>query len=124
MGLTNQPNPTKGIIIMDKFTSQVQVEETAEFHAWLDAQEVADIHAIEAETVSIHGQHRIAMEAAAEEGYEWEEVESDDGHCELYASELYEAQAEWEAEQYEGEEPEMELPNDLFMIFDDPDYWA
>ena len=109
---------------MDKFTSQVQVEETAEFHAWLDAQEVADIHAIEAETVSIHGQHRIAMEAAAEEGYEWEEVESDDGHCELYASELYEAQAEWEAEQYEGEEPEMELPNDLFMIFDDPDYWA
>ena len=127
---------------MDKFTSQVQVEETAEFHAWLDAQEVADIHAIEAETVSIHEQHRIAMEAAknrtytaeeiemyeslieAEEGHEWEEVESDDGHCELYASELYEAQAEWEAEQYEGEEPEMELPNDLFMIFDDPDYWA
>jgi hypothetical protein len=49
MGLTNQPNPTKGIIIMDKFTSQIQVEDTADFQAWLDAQEVADIRAMEAE---------------------------------------------------------------------------
>ena len=53
--------------------------------------------------------------------------------------ELSDAQGEWEAEQYEAElsdfdphrdfyaemddEPVMELPNDLFMIFDDPDYW-
>jgi hypothetical protein len=36
---------------MDKFTSQVQVEETAEFQAWLDAQEVADIQAMEAEAL-------------------------------------------------------------------------
>ena len=36
---------------MDKFTSQVQVEETAEFQTWLDAQEVADIQAMEAEEV-------------------------------------------------------------------------
>ena len=28
---------------MDKFTSQVQIEETADFQEWLDAQEVADI---------------------------------------------------------------------------------
>ena len=58
---------------------------------------------------------------------------------ELTAADLYNAQAEWEAEQYEAElsdfdphrdfyaemddEPVMELPNDLFMIFDDPDYW-
>ena len=34
---------------MDKFTSQVQVEETADFQEWLDAQEVADIQAMEAE---------------------------------------------------------------------------
>jgi len=53
--------------------------------------------------------------------------------------ELSDAQGEWEAEQYEAElsdfdphrdfyaemddEPVMELPNDLYMIFDDPDYW-
>tara|TARA_Y100000816_G_scaffold20845_1_gene13478 strand:+ start:248 stop:493 length:246 start_codon:yes stop_codon:yes gene_type:complete len=41
---------------------------------------------------------------------------------ELTAADLYDAQAEWEAEQYEGE-PVMELPDDLFMVFDDPDYW-
>ena len=76
------------------------------------------------ETVSIEEQHRIAMEAAKnrtytaeeiemyesliedEEGYEWEEVESDDGHYELY-----------------DDEPVMDLPNDLFMVFDDADYW-
>jgi len=34
---------------MDKFTSQIQVEDTADFQAWLDAQEVADIRAMEAE---------------------------------------------------------------------------
>jgi hypothetical protein len=55
---------------------------------------------------------------------------------ELTAADLYDAQGEWEAEQYEAElsdfdphrdfyaemddEPVMELPNDLYMIFDDP----
>ena len=61
---------------------------------------------------------------------------------ELTAADLYDAQGEWEAEQYEAEEPlptfdphrdfyaemddepVMELPNDLYMIFDDPDYWG
>jgi hypothetical protein len=69
---------------------------------------------------------------------------------ELTAADLYDAQAEWEAEQYEWEweevgthagaelyaaqvereagmfegEPVMYLPNDLFMVFDDPDYWG
>ena len=54
--------------------------------------------------------------------------------------ELSDAQGEWEAEQYEEElsdfdphrdlyaemddEPVMDLPDDLFMIFDDPDYWG
>ncbi len=37
---------------MDKFTSQIQVEDTADFQAWLDAQEVADIRAIEAEALA------------------------------------------------------------------------
>ena len=45
---------------MDKFTSQVQVEETAEFQAWLDAQEVADLRAMEAEAL------RMARATAAE----------------------------------------------------------
>ena len=67
---------------------------------------------------------------------------------ELAAADLYEAQAAWEADQadhkveyewteeaiaweegmhpdnlYDGE-PVMELPNDLYMVFDDPDYWG
>ena len=70
---------------------------------------------------------------------------------ELDEHDLRVAQAEWEAEQYEwtedaiaweegmnpdelydydefdelyGGEPIMDLPDDLFMIFDDPDYWG
>jgi 1-aminocyclopropane-1-carboxylate deaminase/D-cysteine desulfhydrase-like pyridoxal-dependent ACC family enzyme len=82
---------------------------------------------------------------------------------ELTAADLYDAQAEWEAQQeaelsdfdphrdfyaemddeayewteeaiaweegmhldnlYDGE-PVMDLPNDLYMVFDDPDYWG
>jgi len=38
---------------MDKFTSQVQVEETAEFQAWLDAQEVSDLRKMEEEALKI-----------------------------------------------------------------------
>ena len=34
---------------MDKFTSQIQVEDTADFQEWLDIQEVADIRAMEAQ---------------------------------------------------------------------------
>ena len=55
--------------------------------------------------------------------------------------ELSDAQSEWEDEQYEWTEeaiaweegmhpdnlydgePVMDLPNDLYMVFDDPDYW-
>ena len=61
---------------------------------------------------------------------------------ELTAADLYDAQAEWEAEQYEWTEeaiaweegmhpdnlydgePVMHLPNDLYMVFDDPDYFG
>ena len=43
---------------MDKFTSQAQVEETADFQAWLDAQEVADIRAMEAEALARTRQQR------------------------------------------------------------------
>ena len=56
--------------------------------------------------------------------------------------ELADAQGDWEAEQYEWTEeaiaweegmhpdnlydgePVMDLPNDLYMVFDDPDYWG
>ena len=56
---------------------------------------------------------------------------------ELTAADLYDAQGEWEAQQEEelsdfdphrdfyaemDAEPVMHLPNDLYMIFDDPDY--
>jgi hypothetical protein len=34
---------------MDKFTSQIQVEESADFQEWLDTQEVADLLAMEDE---------------------------------------------------------------------------
>ena len=34
---------------MDKFTSQIQVEDTTDFQEWLDAQEVADIRAMESD---------------------------------------------------------------------------
>ena len=34
---------------MDKFTSHIQVEESTDFQMWLDAQEVADIRAMESE---------------------------------------------------------------------------
>jgi|TARA_R110002051_G_scaffold20685_1_gene56038 hypothetical protein len=37
---------------MDKFTSQVQIEDTADFQVWLDAQEVADIRAMEVEALA------------------------------------------------------------------------
>tara|TARA_R100000951_G_scaffold52001_1_gene43774 strand:+ start:425 stop:628 length:204 start_codon:yes stop_codon:yes gene_type:complete len=34
---------------MDKFTSQIQIEDSADFQEWLDTQEVADIRAMESE---------------------------------------------------------------------------
>ena len=34
---------------MDKFTSHIQVEESTDFQMWLDAQEVADLLAMEDE---------------------------------------------------------------------------
>ena len=48
---------------------------------------------------------------------------------ELTAADLYDAQAEWEDDHdtdfYEWiDEPIMDLPDDLYMIFDDPDYWG
>ena len=45
---------------MDKFTSQIQVEDTADFQAWLDAQEVADIRAMEAEEAEALARARAA----------------------------------------------------------------
>ena len=41
---------------------------------------------------------------------------------ELTAADLYDAQSEWEAEQYELEEPEMILEDDLYMIIEDDPY--
>ena len=41
---------------------------------------------------------------------------------EFLPADLYEAQAEWEAEQAELEEAEMILEDDLYMIFEDDPY--
>ena len=57
---------------MDKFTSQAQVEETADFQAWLDAQEVADIRAMEAEEAESLASVRTA--AAIRELIEWKKT--------------------------------------------------
>ena len=45
---------------MDKFTSQVQIEETPDFQEWLDTQEVADIRAMEAEQAEALRRVRLA----------------------------------------------------------------
>ena len=45
---------------MDKFVTNVQVEEDAEFQVWLDAQEVADIRAMEAEQAQALRRVRLA----------------------------------------------------------------
>ena len=57
---------------MDKFTSQVQIEETADFQEWLDAQEVADIQAMEAEEAEALASVRTA--AAIRELIEWKKT--------------------------------------------------
>ena len=75
------------------------------------------------EEVSIFEHHRRAMEAAENRTHTEEEIAMYKRTIELDAEDLARAQGEWESEQYEGE-PVMELPNDLFMVFDDPDYWG
>jgi hypothetical protein len=45
----------------NKFATNLQVEEDPDFQAWLDAQEVADIRAMEAEQVAaLRGVRRLA----------------------------------------------------------------
>jgi hypothetical protein len=52
---------------MDKFTSQIQVEEDPAFQAWIDAQEVADLREMEEE--ALRGARLIALnEILAAEG--------------------------------------------------------
>tara|TARA_R110000824_G_scaffold247927_1_gene437006 strand:- start:196 stop:474 length:279 start_codon:yes stop_codon:yes gene_type:complete len=89
---------------MNKFANNVSVEEDLNFQAWLDAQEVADIQTMERElderdmrceeaeieAEAIANVRRMAMEQGlsddcdAWEPLDWEEIESDDGHRELY----------------------------------------
>ena len=80
----------------NKFATNVQVEEDKEFQVWLDAQEVADIQAMdseldefdmrceeaEIEAEALANVRRMAMEQGLSD--DWEEIESDDGHRELY----------------------------------------
>tara|TARA_R100001244_G_scaffold100081_1_gene74649 strand:+ start:278 stop:541 length:264 start_codon:yes stop_codon:yes gene_type:complete len=84
---------------MNKFANNVSVEEDLNFQAWLDAQEVADIQAMESELdefdmrceeAEIEAEvlanvRSMAMEQGlSDDCGDWEEIESDDGHRELY----------------------------------------
>ena len=113
---------------MDKFTTNQFAEETT----------AADIYAMREEFR--HEEQELAEIADAQwhafqddhdtDFYEW--IDELDEH------DLRVAQAEWEAQQEAelsdfdphrdfyaemDDEPVMELPNDLYMVFDDPDYW-
>tara|TARA_R100001377_G_scaffold34368_1_gene18910 strand:+ start:161 stop:457 length:297 start_codon:yes stop_codon:yes gene_type:complete len=74
---------------MNKFANNVSIEEDPSFQAWLDAQEVADIRAMEEEQEALFNVRGMAMEKSLDdnepsEEWDWEEVESDDGHRDLY----------------------------------------
>jgi hypothetical protein len=53
----------------NKFATNLQVEEAADFQAWLDAQEVADIRAMEAEALA-----SVRTAAAIRELIEWKKT--------------------------------------------------
>ena len=92
---------------MDKFTTNQFAEETtaADIYAMREEfrqeeQELAEI--AEAQWQAFQDDHDTDF-------YEWTDEYELDEH------DLRVAQAEWEAE--------MNLENDLYMVFDDPDYW-
>ena len=113
---------------MDKFTTNQFAEENtaADIYAMREEfrqeeQELAEI--ADAQWHAFQDDHDTDF-------YEWTD--------ELDEHDLRVAQAEWEAQQEAelsdfdphrdfyaemDDEPVMELPNDLYMVFDDPDYW-
>ena len=82
---------------MDKFTTNQFAEENT----------AADIYAMREEF------RQEEQELAEIAEAQWESFQDD--YDELDEHDLRVAQAEWEAE--------MNLENDLYMVYDDPDYW-
>ena len=83
---------------MDKFTTNQFAEENT----------AADIYAMREEF------RQEEQELAEIAEAQWESFQDD--YDELDEHDLRVAQAEWEAE--------MNLENDLYMVYDDPDYWG
>ena len=95
---------------MDKFTTNQFAEETTSAYLYeleqshrQEEQELAEI--AEAQWEAFQDDHDT-------EFYDWVDEGIED---ELDEHDLRVAQAEWEAE--------MNLENDLYMVYDDPDYW-
>ena len=96
---------------MDKFTKNQFAEETTSAYLYeleqshrQEEQELAEI--AEAQWEAFQDDHDT-------EFYDWVDEGIED---ELDEHDLRVAQAEWEAE--------MNLENDLYMVYDDPDYWG
>ena len=96
---------------MDKFTTNQFAEETTSAYLYeleqshrQEEQELAEI--AEAQWEAFQDDHDT-------EFYDWVDEGIED---ELDEHALRVAQAEWEAE--------MNLENDLYMVYDDPDYWG
>ena len=96
---------------MDKFTTNQFAEETTSAYLYeleqshrQEEQELAEI--AEAQWEAFQDDHDT-------EFYDWVDEGIED---ELDEHDLRVAQAEWEAE--------MNLENDLYMVYDDPDFWG
>ena len=101
---------------MSKFDTQIHVEEIAyeptqadwqEYNEWLESQEAAEPE-LEPSDFDPHRDFYAEMDS---DEYEWTEeaIEWEEG---MHPDNLYDG------------DPVMDLPNDLFMVFDDPDYWG
>ena len=108
---------------MDKFTTNQFAEETtaADIYAMREEfrqeeQELAEI--ADAQWHAFQDDHDTDFYEWTDEAIAWEEgMRSDElyDYVELDEHDLRVAQGEWEAE--------MNLENDLYMVYDDPDYW-
>ena len=108
---------------MNKFTNNQSSEETNAAYLYeleeahrQEEQELTEI--AEAQWEAFQDDHDTDFYEWTDEAIAWEEgMRSDELHDydELDEHDLRVAQAEWEAE--------MNLENDLYMVYDDPDYW-
>ena len=108
---------------MNKFTNNQSSEETNAAYLYeleeahrQEEQELTEF--AEAQWEAFQDDHDTDFYEWTDEAIAWEEgMRSDELHDydELDEHDLRVAQAEWEAE--------MNLENDLYMVYDDPDYW-